>query len=152
MPFNQGSCNEFSSPVKMLLGSIVWACVKCTFESLVPLLRSAGSFLKVSQSCLVKRDSKDCQYLCFVDPVVVHTSQAYRQKISSCLGRVSNESVELYELSERSASFGYQEIHPQSLRVSPVPCFAQSNRLSFILIGGTWYLLKCDFSVPNAKL
>lgn len=46
MPFNQGSCNEFSFPVKMLSGNIVWTCVKCTFNSLVPLLSWAGFFLK----------------------------------------------------------------------------------------------------------
>lgn len=46
MPFNQGSCNEFSVPVKVLSGSMVWTCVKCTFKSLVPLLIWAGFFLK----------------------------------------------------------------------------------------------------------
>lgn len=46
MPFNQGSCNEFSFPVQMLSENIVWTCVKCTFNSLVPLLSWAGFFLK----------------------------------------------------------------------------------------------------------
>lgn len=46
MVFNQGSCNQFSCPVKMLSGSIVWTCIICKFRSLVPLLSWAGFFLK----------------------------------------------------------------------------------------------------------
>ena len=47
MPYNQDSCDEFSSPVEVMLGSIVWASVICTFISLVPLFNWAGFFPKL---------------------------------------------------------------------------------------------------------
>lgn len=125
--FNQGSFNEFSSPVKMLSGSIVWTCVGCTFGSLVPLLSLAGFFLKVSQSCLVKGDRKDCKYLWFLHPEVINTSQPMGKRCVYTLGELA-----INLLSRRIwVSLIWVPLNPRSWRVSAGACFAQSNRLFY---------------------
>lgn len=43
----QGGCDEFSSPLKMTPGNIVWASVIRTFISLVPLFNWADIFPKL---------------------------------------------------------------------------------------------------------
>jgi len=75
----------------MISGSIVWASIIRTFISPVPLFNGTDFFSKpFPNPALLREIPRIVNTSIFFDSVLINTSQACRQKICSCLGKVSN--------------------------------------------------------------
>lgn len=133
-----GCCHELSSPGKMTPGSIVWDGVIHTFIGLVLLFNRAGIFPKPFPNPVLLREiprivnTSGFWILCLL---ILHKPADKRTVYA--LGKLA---INLFSCMIWVSAAPYSGTS-KSLWLGPVTCFAERNRLPFILMCRSWYLL-----------